>query len=111
MSTVQTNTTITVKRESRAGDNAGGKTVTLSTVQSGVSASRRFYTNKSRLQYVEGQAGMQEEREVVFLLKQPAPAVQIDDRVIDTGDSDKEYRVLHVRSYARTMQIDVRIMQ
>jgi hypothetical protein len=100
---------ITLKRESRTGDGAGGKVVSLSTVST-FSATKHFYRKES-LTREEVPKGVEVEEMRLFVVRnKPFPAVELNDRLV-LGDGT-EFLVIHpARVYSETMQIDTRIMR
>ena len=105
--------TVSILREVRTGDGAGGKAVSLTTVASGVSAGVNFYrtTSETRLETATGSVSgpgvlTQTKRLVTFL--PPFPDVRVNDRIAVANGAT--YVVQFVRTYAQTLQVDVEVV-
>lgn len=102
-------TTLSVLRATRSSDGAGGKTESLASVATGLTARRRRYTQESARRF-EGKAEVVTEEEWLFVLyAKPFPSVRVNDVLQD--ENGAEYLVKFVRLYPFTLQLDARRMQ
>lgn len=104
-----TRVTVSLLRESRASDGAGGKAVFQNSVGS-FEASIQFYSRES-LTHLESLQGVQAEELRLFTVREhPYPPVLLND-ILEIPEGTR-YRVIQPpRCYRRTMQIDARVMR
>lgn len=102
----RTTVTVDVQRAARATDGAGGKTKTWANQVSSVGARMRHYTTTGTAEALDT-AGAAPGRAVMerwlFIFDDVALGVMANDRIVWGTNT---YRVLTVRPYERTLQVD-----
>lgn len=98
--------TVAIRRASRVSDGAGGKVETYSDVATGLKAHRRLYSQQSWWR-TEASPGVRTENQCLFILFGTTyPDVRVNDVLKEEGGA--EWRVLFVRAYSHSLQIDTR---
>lgn len=104
---------VSIERDTNTLDDYGGETASSSTVAAGLRATKHYYSRQG-LERLEGAAqsgpGLLTKTKVFFKFQQPHPDVRINDRIVEEVSTD-EWLVMHVRTYARTMQVDCEIVE
>ncbi len=103
--------TVTVYRATTTTDDTGGQTDTWAAVAGMSALAARLHryqrTSEEHLQAMrggQGGPGLQTKELRFFRFTQPAPAIEVADRLkVAGGDT---WTVLYVRPYSRTLQVD-----
>ena len=101
---------IRIERDTLTRTASGGETRSESTVESGLRPTRHYH-GAAKITPQEGTGaaggpGRQTVTEVFFKFQPPFPAIAEKDRIVEEV-AGTEWTVRRVRSYARTMQVDV----
>lgn len=102
---------VRIEKDTASVDAYGGETATESNINTGLIATKHFYS-RGRLERFEGTPsgpGTMTITRVFFKLLPPFPSLDVsrpqDYRVVEEV-SGLEWPVQHIRTYSRTMQID-----
>ncbi len=106
---------VSVEREVRGSDGAGGKTRSWTRILSNLTATKNYYSSASllRLEQADHNAagpGVQTRTLQLFTFRPPFPiGIQREDRIY--GADGKRWSVRFIRGYDTTLQIDTELVE